>query len=393
VVLGAAVALALAGWARLPAAGASADAPPVVSQVSPASGPTAGSRQVTVTGSGFTHVKSVHFGSAAGSHIQVLSPRRLTVHTPAHAAGVVDVRVTTAAGTSARRHADLYTYVRPPRVTAVTPASGGTAGSSRITLSGAGFTKVRSVRFGTHPGIAVKVTSPTSLKVTTPPHAAGAVKVRVVTDFGTSAPVTFTYLDISLTDAAALALATRMFGDGAVRTLTVPADCGASPPVACPGGTPSNPLPTVSVDDAPQPLDTPRAEGSVSGNEFDIIGRFRLSTLQDVPITLPVIGNCGISIDTTHGSVPDITVAVPDSVVIDATTGVGADGPTVVGDATLTNLEQADYTVTGGGGCSTASIGSSTVIHIILGAITPWIHDVGTVCGAPDPDYVQACLG
>jgi hypothetical protein len=58
--------------------------------------------------------------------------------------------------------------------------------------------------------------------------------------------------------------------------------------------------------------------------------------VQPIPITVPDVGTCALSIDTTHGALPDIQLDLTDSVVIDLQTGRGATGPTVV---TVTGLE------------------------------------------------------
>lgn len=87
-----------------------AAAGPVVSSVSPqASAPSRGAK-VTVTGSGFSTVTKVSFGSVAGINVSVISARKLTVTAPAQPPATVNVRVTTSAGTSAITTGDRYTY-------------------------------------------------------------------------------------------------------------------------------------------------------------------------------------------------------------------------------------------------------------------------------------------
>ena len=76
---------------------------PVVSSVSPVAGPTAGGTVVTVNGSNLSEASSVKFGGVAGTGLTPVSASQLKVTAPAHAAGVVDVRVTTSGGTSGGR--------------------------------------------------------------------------------------------------------------------------------------------------------------------------------------------------------------------------------------------------------------------------------------------------
>lgn len=85
---------------------------PTVAAVSPRSGPAVGGRVVTVIGTGFTRVTAVRFGTATGSHLRVASRTRLTVITPRHLAGAVDVRVLTPGGVSTAVPKDRYTFLR-----------------------------------------------------------------------------------------------------------------------------------------------------------------------------------------------------------------------------------------------------------------------------------------
>jgi len=99
--------------AESPAAGTEpAAAAPTVTGISPTSGSVAGGDTVTVTGSGLTGATGVNFGTVAAQNLGPVGDTQLTVTSPqAAAAGTVDVRVTTPAGTSAPTPADQFTYV------------------------------------------------------------------------------------------------------------------------------------------------------------------------------------------------------------------------------------------------------------------------------------------
>jgi len=84
---------------------------PAVSLVTPASGPTAGGTIVTILGSNFTGASAVTFGGTAATNFKVVSDTAVVATAPPHAAGTVDVTVTTPSGTSAQVTADHYTYV------------------------------------------------------------------------------------------------------------------------------------------------------------------------------------------------------------------------------------------------------------------------------------------
>jgi hypothetical protein len=80
---------------------------PVVTSVSPASGPIG--TTITITGTGFTGVTLVTVGGVTASHT-VNSSTQITATVPAGTpAGVVDVRVTGPGGTSANTAADNFT--------------------------------------------------------------------------------------------------------------------------------------------------------------------------------------------------------------------------------------------------------------------------------------------
>jgi len=89
-------------------------AAPVVSGVSPSSGPAAGGTLVTVSGSGFTGAAAVDFGGTAAASFWVVSDSQLAAVSPAGSPGTVDVTVTTPDGTSAAGPADQFTFVAAP---------------------------------------------------------------------------------------------------------------------------------------------------------------------------------------------------------------------------------------------------------------------------------------
>ena len=164
---------------------------PAVTALSPTSGPTTGGTTVVVMGTGFTEVTAVTFGSTVATSFTVNSAAQITAIAPAHAAGMVDVRVTAGGAQSATTAADNYTYVSAssPTVTAVNPTSGSTAGGNSLVISGTSFTGATSVTIGstTLTG-GFTVDSAAQITVTSvPAHAAGTVDVTVTTANGTSA--------------------------------------------------------------------------------------------------------------------------------------------------------------------------------------------------------------
>ncbi len=86
-------------------------APTITSNVSPASGSTAGGTSVTMTGTNFTGATGVTFGGAAATSVTVVNSTTITAVTPAGTAGTASVIVTTPAGSNAAN--TLFTYVVP----------------------------------------------------------------------------------------------------------------------------------------------------------------------------------------------------------------------------------------------------------------------------------------
>ena len=82
---------------------------PIITSVSPRRGPAAGGKTVTILGSNLNGATRVKFGTKSGKLLSV-SATKVTVRAPAHAAGKVDIRVTTPGGTSAKVKGDRCTY-------------------------------------------------------------------------------------------------------------------------------------------------------------------------------------------------------------------------------------------------------------------------------------------
>lgn len=104
-------------------------AAPTVTAVTPNQGLAVGGTEVTTTGTGFTGATGVTFGGAAGTSMTVDSDTSITVTSPAHAPGTVDVIATNPDGpSSGTGTGNDFTYLTPPTITGVSPASGSTAG-------------------------------------------------------------------------------------------------------------------------------------------------------------------------------------------------------------------------------------------------------------------------
>jgi hypothetical protein len=141
---------------------------------------------VTITGTDLSGATAVSFGGTAAAGFTVDSGTQITATAPAHAAGTVDVSVTTAFGASANTGADDFTFVAPPAVTSVNPTSGPTAGGTSVTITGTDLSGATGVSFGATAAAGFTVDSGTQITATSPAHSVGTVHVTVTTPSGTS---------------------------------------------------------------------------------------------------------------------------------------------------------------------------------------------------------------
>ncbi len=159
---------------------------PVVSSISPTSGPTSGGTTVTIKGNNFSGNATVYFGSKNPATVLTVSTKSITAISPA-GSGTVDVTVNTSGGTSTTSSADKFTYVPAPVVNSISPTSGPASGGTTVTITGANFISgSTTVYFGSKKATGVTVNSSTSISATSPSESVGTVDVTVTTPGGTS---------------------------------------------------------------------------------------------------------------------------------------------------------------------------------------------------------------
>ncbi|MFF9785189.1 IPT/TIG domain-containing protein, partial [Streptomyces nigrescens] len=123
---------------------------PVLTTLSPPSGPTAGGNVVTINGTNLAGATSVKFGSNSAV-LLTNTATQITVIAPA-GTGTVNVTVTTAGGTS---NALAYTYaaVPVPAISSLSPTSGPTSGGNVVTINGTNLAGATSVKFGSNSAV------------------------------------------------------------------------------------------------------------------------------------------------------------------------------------------------------------------------------------------------
>ena len=171
---------------------------PTFTSIAPASGPITAGTRVTITGTGFTGATAVTFGGTAATVLTVNSDTQIMATVPAHAAGAVNVVVTTPGGTATGTNA--FTYTPAPTFSSIAPVLGRTSGGTSVTITGGNF--INGATAVTIGGITPTFTviGTTSITATTPAHAAGAVNVVITTPGGTvTGTNAYTYGDPTIT--------------------------------------------------------------------------------------------------------------------------------------------------------------------------------------------------
>ncbi len=158
-----------------------------ITAVTPDHGPLGGGTIVNIKGRNLVSATAVQFGSTSASFVP--RSRHLVQATAPAGSGTVDIRVTTNTGTSPIVTADRFTYVNTPVIQSVRPKVGSSAGGNRVTISGAGFSSVTQVDFGSASATSFMVDSPNAITAISPAHAVGTVDVTVTVVGGTTSPI------------------------------------------------------------------------------------------------------------------------------------------------------------------------------------------------------------
>ena len=156
-------------------------APHVVLGIDPPHGPFAGGTLVMIRGNGFESNARVWFGDVEVPRAKVtpVDPQRIQVETPAGATGAVDITVQNgAAESTSATLTGGYTYDR----FYASPSSGPTSGGTIITVQGdsTNWDENTEVEIDRKPCTDISILSPTKLACTTPPSAAGAKVLSVL---------------------------------------------------------------------------------------------------------------------------------------------------------------------------------------------------------------------
>ncbi|WP_242699162.1 MULTISPECIES: IPTL-CTERM sorting domain-containing protein [unclassified Delftia] len=201
---------------------------PTLTNLAPNSGSTAGSTSVTLTGNNLTGATAVSFGGTAALGYTVNNATTITATTPAHAAGAVNVSVTTPGGSATLTNG--YTYNVPVPVAgavSATVAANSSANPITLSLSGGTATSVAVASAASH---GTATASGTSVTYTPTAGYSGpdSFTYTATNTTGTSSPAT-----VSITvSAPILAIAPASLPNGFVNfpyNATVSASGGTAP--------------------------------------------------------------------------------------------------------------------------------------------------------------------
>jgi hypothetical protein len=100
----------------------------------------------------------------------------------------------------------------------------------------------------------------------------------------------------------------------------------------------------------------------------------KLTTVSDVPVTIALVGDCLLHVDTAPGTQPTIR--------LDASLNVSPENFRInqVSNATVTGLETSDVSLGGGFGCQLANLGLGFYIDLLEDQLVPLLLPQGRLC-------------
>jgi len=352
---------------------------PTVTSIAPPTGPTVGGTGVTITGTDLIGATSVTFDGIAATGISVVSGTSITATTPGHAAGAVNVVVTTPNGTATGTGA--YTYVGIPAVTSVAPPTGPTVGGTGVTITGTDLIGATSVTFDGIAATGISVVSGTSITATTPGHVAGAVNVVVTTPNGTATGTgAYTYVGIPTFGSVAPPTGSTVGGTGVtitgtnlIGTTSVTFDGIAATGILVVSGTSITATTPGHAAGAVNVVVTTFNGTATGTGAYTYVG---IPTVTGrLPTSGPVTGGTSVAITGsgfTGATAVRFGVTSATSYTVNSATSITATSPAGTGTV--------DITVTTPGGTSTISA-ADQYTYAAIPAVTGRVPTTGTVSG------------
>lgn len=166
------------------------------------------------------------------------------------------------------------------------------------------------------------------------------------------------------------------YGSSSQFDLNVSSTCGAAMPVCCPGGSPVSPC-------GPLELSGVTVGGAYQAGAFtfDVSLVASLRSLSDIPVSSPLLGDCGLAIDTAPGPSPTVQIDFPLNFSADLLRMGQA------GTINISNLTSDDVHLNGGIACQIANLGLS----FFLGTIEQVIEEQLLQNGIAFVDLCRPC--
>ena len=163
-------------------------------------------------------------------------------------------------------------------------------------------------------------------------------------------------------------------------TVYVPANCGGTPALNCPGGVAASPAPLVLTRDSVH----------IAASPDTMVYYFTAWATVVTPTAIPLSAfglDCGLTVNTAGGASPDIQVA--GTVTFVSQTQGGPINRVDVTQVNISGLDTGDVALTGGIGCASANFG----ISFYFGTLTSILQDqlARSFCGAPGAKLLEPC--
>ena len=176
--------------------------PPIITDVSPDTGPEVGGTPVAVWGTNLSADAAVTFGGVDAIGVQLVQEGLLLCTTPP-GTGLADVAVTNPDGQTATA-ADAFAYATPtsdaPVLESISPPGGPETGGTLVALTGTNLGTPETILMGTTPVIAFASASVTTVLFETPVHLPGTVDVTFIGEDGQAAVLEGAFEYIALED-------------------------------------------------------------------------------------------------------------------------------------------------------------------------------------------------
>ena len=165
-------------------------------------------------------------------------------------------------------------------------------------------------------------------------------------------------------------------------TTDVPASCGGSPAIDCPGGTPLAPTDQIHVT-------ATHSVTKVNGaNRYDVTATLDVETLVPMAINVPLAGDCLLDVDSAPGASPTWTLQVQVPMLVDPLT---QELYLTTQNPTLSGVASEDIYLYGNFTCQFLSLSIGFYIGLMTDMLANQFGSVGALCMAPGPELFQIC--